>query len=299
MSANRGKSTEGVLYTAIGEAFVEEAATSANRLRELDIDYPTAIITDQDAEHDCFDHVLSIDRDAQNRQDWLKARLDNLDRSPFDRTIYLDTDTWVVDDDAISDLFEILDRFDLIAPREFGRRLDLYRSEGPDVLPTVNVPDAFPMYHAGIFGFEDNDRTAALRETWRATFERHVQEWPDLQNDQPAFREAIYHTDVNVGVFAPEYSFRLPFPQQVMGRVKIIHGRAANFPEVAAKLNKRTNRRICYPIHTSDGHPDGRSVDILLNPGLAERLYRTFRQSVREVGLLRTIELALTTSRFR
>lgn len=283
-----GEPTEGILYTAIGDEFVEEAANSANRLQDLGVEYPTAIITDQEVAPECFDHVIQIDRTANDRQDWLFTRLDNLSRTPFDRTIYLDTDTWVVAENAVSELFELLDRFDVIATREFGRRLDLYRPEPPDILPSVEAPPAFPMFHAGIFGFRDSTETAEFLQTWRRSFERHVEEWPALNNDQPAFRVAIYKTDVNVGRFAPEYNFRLQFPQQVVGEVKIIHGRAANYEDLTAQLNKKTRRRICYPVHTSAGPPDGRPVDVLTNPGMAERIAYRFKRSVSDYGLVKT-----------
>lgn len=279
---------EGILYTAIGEKFAEEAATSAKRVRDLGIDYPIVLLSDHEPDHGCFDDVIQMDRNAKDRQDWLRARLENLHRTPFKRTLYLDTDTWVVDNDAVSDLFELLSRFDVIAPGEFGRRLDLYRPESDDVLPEVDAPDAFPMFHAGIFGFEKSDETSNLLEKWLSAFKRHVSVWPELQNDQPAFREALYNTDVSIGRFAQEYSFRLPFPQQVVGRVKIIHGRAENYQKVASQLNERTERRICYPIHTNFGHPDGRDVEILTDPGNVERVVKRLSMSVKEQGVVAT-----------
>ncbi|WP_049982658.1 hypothetical protein [Halorubrum sp. BV1] len=280
---------EGILYTALGQEFFEEAVESANRLREVGIDYPIAIITNQEQEEDCFDEVLPVDKTVKNRQDWLSVRLENLDRTPFERTVYLDTDTWVVDKDALSDLFELLERFDVIAPDETGRRLDIYRPESESTLPEVRAPDAFPMLHAGIFGFKRSDTTDELLEKWEEIFDRHLSEWDELDNDQPAFREAIYQTNVNVGLISPEYRFRIPFPQYVVGEVKIIHGRAPNIPEIASKINSDTGRRIYHPIHTNEGLPEGGPVAVSLDSGQVERSFAVFRQSMREAGVLSTL----------
>lgn len=279
---------EGILYTAIGEEFYEEAAASARRLHNLDVEYPTAIVTDQEPENPPFDHLLRVETPVRDRQDWLRIRLENLDRTPFERTLYLDTDTWVVEMEAVGDFFDLLDRFDLVTPKAFGRRLAVYREEDSSVLPTVEAPDAFPTHHAGIFAFVGTDAFRSLLDVWRSSFERHVEEWPELQNDQPALREAIFQTDIAIGTVAPEYCFRLGFPQYLMGPVKIIHGRAANVSEVASKVNSRTDGRVYYPIHTNNTHPDGRNMDVLLNPGRIERTFCILRQSVSEVGIART-----------
>lgn len=284
---------EGILFTALGKEFIAEAATAARRIQELGNDYPIAIIADQEPTQDCFDETIVVDIGPEDRQHFLKVRLENLDRSPFSKTVYFDTDTWVIDGDAVDDLFAVLENFDVITTSEFGRRLDIYRPESPDELANVKAPEGFPMFHAGVFGFKDNKNVSKFISAWNEAFERHTQEMPNLQNDQPAFRESLYNTDVQIGWFAPEYCFRLPFPQQVIGRVKIIHGRASNFKEITAKLNRRTGRRMCYPIHTSTGPPDGRDVDILINPGLVKRGYRMFKQSIRDYGLLKTVAFTL------
>ncbi|MFB6294449.1 MAG: hypothetical protein ABEI97_01700 [Candidatus Nanohaloarchaea archaeon] len=96
----------GVTYYAIGEKYVEEARQSAESLKEHN-DIPTTLFTDQEVETGVIDNVRHIDASEYPLLDYIER----LKESPYDRTLFLDTDTYVTAN--IEELFEMLDTFDI------------------------------------------------------------------------------------------------------------------------------------------------------------------------------------------
>src|SRR5689334_13476866 len=107
----------GVLYIAFGEAYRSEVLASISALRRFHPRLPCCVITDSHLDALPNDvHVLHRERETGNYPTRAKPRY-MLD-SPFDRTLFLDTDTTAVR--PIEDLFLLLDRFDIgvyVTPR--------------------------------------------------------------------------------------------------------------------------------------------------------------------------------------
>jgi hypothetical protein len=131
-----------------GEKFVEEVTVSAHSVRGQMPGYPIAIVTDQDVEEDVFDVVLSMEEPEYSNVDKVREILG----TPFDRTLFLDTDTYVCGD--ASDIFLVLDRFDIAAAHSPGRRLEFRPRFEADELPVANPPDAFPQFNSGVVAFK-------------------------------------------------------------------------------------------------------------------------------------------------
>jgi hypothetical protein len=118
---------KGILYVATGARYVEEARSSARSVRACNPGLPICLVTDQSIEPDAdFDIV----RDVHETPSGTAAGPENylaLDRvayyrkilplvgSPFEKTLFLDTDTWV--GDSLEDLFTLLDSFVLSSRR--------------------------------------------------------------------------------------------------------------------------------------------------------------------------------------
>jgi hypothetical protein len=75
---------------------------------------------------------------------------------------------------------------------------------------------------------------------------------PDYVMDQPAFREALFNSDIRYAVLPMEYNCRVEFGHYLIGEVKMIHGGISNYAEVAAELNRNTGPRVFRTLTVHD-----------------------------------------------
>ena len=99
---------QGVLYIAVGEAYVAEARQSAASVKAVMPDVPVTLITSRPQPGTIFDRVIAITQNDYRSTD--RARL--LLLSPYERTLFLDTDTYVCA--PVDELFTLLEKADRI-----------------------------------------------------------------------------------------------------------------------------------------------------------------------------------------
>jgi hypothetical protein len=247
----------GVVYSCSGESYVREALRSAR----------------SSIRHNAVPHLLFASADVPSEPGLTVARFEpspnpyvdkiaNMRRSPFARTIYLDTDTFVVD--QIVHVLELLDRYDVVAAHALG-----YRG-----LADPEVPIAFYEFNTGVLAWRASERVDAFMRGWEETYSSWLQSepFPGAGNpsraaDQPAFRRCAWRHDVSVGVLASEYNLRLGEPATIVERVRVIHGRPRqrSFEEIAAAVNATQGPRI-WPRRSG-------------RPGMARRLRRELRRA--------------------
>lgn len=237
--------TRGILYIATGEQYIQEAIVSARSAREQIPSIPRAVVTDQDCELDMFDEVMRVDDPDHSYRD----NVDYIIYSPFDKTIFLDSDTYICKN--ITEVFTLLERFDIAASHDSGRRKHIYRNDGTE----VRAPDSFPMYNSGVIAFRNSQRTKRLFQNWRTVYNRH-EEKNNSTTNQPALREALYNTDIAIGTLPPEYNCRLPHPPYIRGKVKILHGRSNEFQTIEGALNSEPThrRRTFFSLNQKNKH---------------------------------------------
>jgi len=191
---------KGILYVASNE-IIQEAIISARQIRKQ-MDNPNiTVITDElKSENDCFDKVIV---EENFHSDW-RVKPEKIPDSPYDRTIYLDSDTYVTED--ISDMYNILNEFDIAVSRE-----------PMGITRTVDeLPRAFPEFNTGIMLFENNENTRSLFDTWRKIYQDRQE-----RMDQPSFRKALYESDVAFTSLPPEYNCRWSVAGMVSDELKI------------------------------------------------------------------------------
>jgi hypothetical protein len=209
----------GILYIATGPSYLAEAVGSAQSVREVWPDIPLAIIADGAPPADCFDHVEIVEAERSSRD---KPRL--IGRSPFERTIYLDADTYCCA--PLPELFDQLDRFEFLAAFDdcrFSTQVDPATGEERFV-KVPGIPDSFPELNAGVMAFRRGPATASLFERWIVEYDYVLKELLD-HHDQPSLRSAVYRSNLRFGVLPSEYNFRLGCPGFARTQIKIIHGR--------------------------------------------------------------------------
>ena len=220
----------GFVYVATGDGYRSEVLTSAASLRAVMPSASICLITDAaPAQNSLFDTVLIQTAVCHNPID----KLLSID-CPYDRVVFLDTDTLICGD--LSELFDVLDRFDLALLQENHRGWDY-------TLP--GVPPTFPEYNTGVIVFRRSDGMRELFASWRATY-NELRQTQGLRNDQPAFRQVLYRSDLRVATLPSEYHFLGNVPNYTMWAVRLVHARG-DLPCIERLVNASLGARAYLP----------------------------------------------------
>lgn len=288
--------TEGILYICSGTDALYEAERSAKLIKNQTKNYPIGCICDEKLEEfDIFD--VKINRESKCQNGGYKHR--QIHHTPFDKTIYFDTDVWVFDPNAITEMLQMLDKFDIVGRVDTGRRQELYHGEA---LTNEDVPRSFPMINGGVLGFKSNNKIMKMFCQWRQAF-RNYEDRMDNPPDQPGLRKAIYNSEAQLAPIPPEYNFRLPYPHYIVGDVKIIHGRGQNLNEIYRDINTETSTpwhgRIYSPSHSKSTNysrwynPSDEYIYANLGPDRLSDLIYKFRSTINKLGIIRGLTYSL------
>lgn len=219
----------GILYVSTGDSFNAETLRSARSAKDCMPDIPLALFTDKHPSEDdarLFDSIVLIENPSYSFAD----KIPPLKASPFEKTLFVDTDTVFLD--SVTEVFELLDKFDLAycqAP---------FRATPGEVNRVQGVPPCFTEPNTGVIAFSSGDQFRRLVDRWEAIYSeqqaRHEQPLPD----QPAFRKALYESAISAYVLPPEYNLRTPFPMFKGGGLsaKILHGRGGSLERAIAEV---------------------------------------------------------------
>lgn len=223
--------SQGVIYYSTGECYLNEAERSAASLRDVMPDVNITIYSDIRPEIEIFDQFIEIE---PGEYPWLD-RITYLKNTPYDKTLFLDTDTYVRED--IGELFEILDRFDIAAARTPGRNISGYDYQRAAL-------ESFPDFNCGVMLYNNSLDVIETFTHW----EEEYRPYADSElNDQPFFTDAIYRSDISVTVLPREYNCRFMFPGFLYGSPKILHGRdRSQYSELAMVLSRNRNTPRVY-----------------------------------------------------
>lgn len=219
--------SRGVLYIASGEKYVEMAAKSAATVNEHMPDIGTTLLThDQDVSRSEFDTVKSLDKDDEAGFSPLKT-----DQSPYDRTLYLDADTYVTT--PVYELFDILEDHHMAFTQSPGR------------LKVPGLPDPWIEFQNGVIAYKNCEATAEFFELWQRVY-REMHEAGITDRQQPTFARAIYESDIDYFVLPREYNVRAPRFGYLVHEAKIVHGGTMAVPleDLAETLNENDGRRV-------------------------------------------------------
>ena len=144
-----------------------------------------------------------------------------LRESPYDRTLHIDADTYIMD--GISEVFDVLDRFDLAIPMSTWYMKD----DNP------RIPICFPELAGGFFTWVNNDR---MRSFFKQVNE-YCEEW-DSNNDEGIMREVLYNSNIRFFVLPNEYNCLVRHPNYLYGNIKVSHGRIDTLKEEADTINR-------------------------------------------------------------
>lgn len=224
----------GIVYCAQGQSYLAEALTSTrSSLRHNAV--PHLIFTDGEAPEPIAGLALRNQPPSGNPfADKISAMIE----APFERVLYLDTDTYVAAD--VTGIFDLLDRFDVAiahAPGYLG-------CDDPE------VPPAFYEFNSGVVAYRRTPDVLQLLADWRATYLAWFDDPPfpyagrGLSKDQPALRRVLWRSRVALYVIGPEFNYRTVFPGRLVGPVKIIHGRAEDYEALVREIDQKLEPRL-------------------------------------------------------
>ncbi|OOY94453.1 hypothetical protein BOW17_06375 [Solemya velum gill symbiont] len=183
--------TRGVIYIATGEPYRTAAFRSAESVRKHSPDLAIDLYTDVIPEGDTpFDHIGIVENPHP------RSKVDYLQKSRFEETLYLDSDTKVVAD--ITGMFDLLERFDIALAHAHARN-----RRGTTELWRTEIPDAFPQLNGGVILFRNSDAVNAMLKAWSDSY-HHA----GFSKDQVTLRELLWISDLRMHILPPEYNIR-------------------------------------------------------------------------------------------
>jgi len=232
--------SRGYLYVVSGSRrYFEEAVSSIASLKKVHLNAHVTVFTDQDfGDADgLIDSVEVREMDTSQRMGDGKVR--HIADTPYDRTIFLDSDTHVLE--PMDPLFDLLDGYDLALVQAPGTPRGTRLEDGTPVVG--HLP-----YNCGLIAFKKSDSTLRLFARWKELFYRQVpgegfMEGYKQRREQPAFALSAYESDASIYTLNHCWNIRIRGPAHLIGSPKMIHCRLNRKElDLATKLLRRTTK---------------------------------------------------------
>lgn len=175
----------GVIYLSTkSPVHASECLHSVKTLKKYNPNLPVTLFTDDEhANDEIFDNIILI-RDKIHP---LKTKVNYLLHSPYDATLYLDTDTEITGD--ISGLFDLLEDHDFA----IGRAVKVDFSQKPPKFEAFHHKENF---NTGVFLFKKTPATELFIKEWKTLVDQQDEETmrPGYFCDQYCFNQVIKDT---------------------------------------------------------------------------------------------------------
>ncbi len=187
---------------------------SAASLKRVMPDLPITVFSQFPIESPHFERVIRV----EGSQDGFYDKTLFIQQTPYERTLFVDADIYVVD--PVPELFAILDQFDFAATHEEYLNTDWWNR-----YPRPDIPPSFPEFNTGILAYKRSAQMDGVLKDWSELYRSFLESHPGQKiNDQPFFRAAVYGHDVRFATLTREYNCKFRGQGYLNGRVKIFHG---------------------------------------------------------------------------
>ncbi|WP_342607900.1 putative nucleotide-diphospho-sugar transferase [Vibrio tritonius] len=185
---------QGVLYIAFGDLYIKEAIVSAESVKQYNPNLHITLMCDNNIDSKYIDNVVLINATH------IRAKVDYIDQTPYEQTIFLDSDTII--DHSLDDLFQLLDKYDFCIAHDYARK----RQNIADIIPEyANIPYAFSEVNPGVIAFKNNDNVKGFFNKWRDLFYKYHDV---MIYEQPTFRVALWEAEMKLYILPPEFNAR-------------------------------------------------------------------------------------------
>ena len=189
--------TQGILYIATGEKYIHAAIRSAKTVNTYCPNLRIHLYADwQNYDFKFEQSPFPFSSIGKIENPHRRSKVDYMASTPFDKTLYLDTDTTLNAD--ISDMFRVLERFDIALAHAHKRNTEV------NIAPwRIEIPQAFPQYNSGVILYRSNPIVIQFLKDWSSFYQE-----ADLRHDQPTLRELLWLSDLRIATLPPEYNVR-------------------------------------------------------------------------------------------
>ena len=222
----------GIVWIATNEQYYAMALRSLLSARECMPDLQTCLVTDDRRRSGIsgFDVIVDHEKPGEGYGD----QVTGMGQSPFERTICLDSDTFVT-----KPLWKL---FDLVTLYPVAATHGLWRFSRE---PCEDLPCVFE-WACGMVAFKDCPVWRKFHKHWsNLYFERRRTEGgnPGTQID---FREAILDQTVPIFTLGPSFNFQVGAPGFLGGKefVHVSHSKKANGGALGLSVNTRQGPRV-------------------------------------------------------
>lgn len=230
----------GIIYGASNMYCLKQAIVSAKSFNNHMSGYPIILyVNSKELEiaalnSVCFDRIEILQEEGIDSLRSMKLR--SVECSPFDRSLFIDTDTYLVD--SIEEIFKLLDIHDMLLTLDTRDSNGLFDCKGQ----VINGPMPF---NGGFIAYKKNHKTDALFSNWIANYKntQHV-----YSKDQKSFFTEVIYSDLRTMVLPNNYNFRTPYPAILLGKVKLIHGHHSEreFIKIERLINCSNRLRVWH-----------------------------------------------------
>ena len=224
----------GYTYIVFGEAFLRECILSAKSLKRF-TRYPIHLFTDQkDFHHSDMKIFDSISYVPFNH---IRGKVDYIALSPFDQTIYLDSDTIIVYD--IDELFELLDIYPVLATLDIARKRQFICEK---ISAYKMIPYSFGELNGGVLCFNKYAKEKILSR-WPKIYYKYYSQTNGW--DQPSLRILLWKYKVPVFILPPEFNIRSKDIFEKIRKKKQLLGKEHMKPRIFhMHINKEIHKNI-------------------------------------------------------
>lgn len=203
----------GILYVAAGKQFVNEAVCSIRSVRRVDKAIPITLRTSTPELLPELPNV-TVEQIPPDNGLWVKPlHISNL---PYERTLFLDTDTLVVHKDALLP-FKILGDYSLALTHAPNRGYAYLRG----------VPNCVPTFNSGVlFINREHPETADIMQSWKRIYapRKHKKRL----SDQAILSGILWRKRATIFVLPPEWNWRGKMGGSIpKSMLRIVHHRKA------------------------------------------------------------------------
>lgn len=226
----------GVLYIAFGEKYRREALASIAAMRQFHPNLPCCIISETD--------IVSLPPKIQvllrtpEEKYPFRSKAKYLRDSPFDRTLFLDTDTTTVR--PIEDIFKLLDHFDI----------------GVCTYPHYNLSEKYgyvTSINSGVILFRNSNSVLDMFDRWLELFDKAASAREEAASavpdrgvwDDPHLIHAIYDSQARLVPLPEVMNFQPQFATVVASPIHIVHGRHPDPLQVVHLMDSERDSSWC------------------------------------------------------
>lgn len=238
-----------VVYSAVGQHHVREAAISAWSAKRWMPDAITVLVSDQNVSSPHFNKTFVVppfDKDASRAAKIGKAHA--IRCAETEQVLYVDSDTYFVAD--VRPVFNDRESFEIAAVHDTWQYPEIYRKIN-NGMPYFDPPDSEPFFNSGVIFLNKSAKIDEFLDRWICPFANNS----DIKLEQMLFREAIYSSNLSTRVLPSTFNARIGEPNFFSGRIKIAHRRlgslvqwSTSVPFITAFLNQYTFNRLWDPV---------------------------------------------------